>query len=79
MDEIRLEGRGWKTRDDLYNAFLAAMEAPNWHGRNLDALRDSIVTGSINRREVPYRVVIGGCNYMSVEAAEMVDRFRVLI
>ena len=79
MDEIRLDGRGWKTKEDFYHAFLAAVEAPDWHGRNLDALWDSIVTGGINRRELPYRIVIGGCNYMSAEAAGMVDRFRVLI
>lgn len=37
------------------------------------------MTGNINRRELPYCVVIDGCNYMSVEAAEMVDRFRALM
>lgn len=79
MDEIRLDGRGWETTGDFYNAFLAAVGAPDWHGKNLDALWDSIVGGRINGRELPYRIVISGCNYMGVEAAQTVERFRALI
>ena len=35
-----------------------AVGAPEWHGRNFDALNDSIAGGSINKIEVPYRIVI---------------------
>ena len=45
MPDIVISAAGWKTADDFYIAFLAAVEAPAWHGHNLDALWDSIVTG----------------------------------
>jgi RNAse (barnase) inhibitor barstar len=43
---------------DLYSAFFLAVGAPDWHGRNFDALNDSICSGGINKIEVPYRIVI---------------------
>jgi hypothetical protein len=45
---------------------LLQLRAPDWHGRNLDALWHSIVGGSINRRELPKRIVIGGATNMPV-------------
>ncbi len=48
----------WYLMNDLYSAFFAAVGAPEWHGRNFDALNDSIATGGINRIEVPYRIII---------------------
>ena len=47
----------WKeidTEEMFYNKFLPQVNAPEWHGRNLDALADSIVTGDINGIEPPY-------------------------
>ena len=58
MKELTLNGAEWRTRDDVYDNFFQAVGAPDWHGRNFNALRDSITTGSINAVEVPYRVVI---------------------
>jgi RNAse (barnase) inhibitor barstar len=58
MKELILNGASWRTRDNVYDAFFQAVGAPEWHGRNIDALRDSIATGSINAVEVPYRLVI---------------------
>jgi RNAse (barnase) inhibitor barstar len=58
MRELILNGAEWKTRDDVYDSFFRLVGAPEWHGRNFDALRDSIATGSINAVEVPYRLVI---------------------
>lgn len=55
---FHLEAATWKTSDDVYDALFAAVGAPTWHGRNFDALNDSIVTGDINCVEVPYRLVI---------------------
>jgi RNAse (barnase) inhibitor barstar len=56
--ELVLDGRGWTTDDDVYNAFFKAVGAPVWHGRNYNALNDSIAGGDINQVEVPYRIVI---------------------
>jgi hypothetical protein len=48
MKELILNGAEWKTQDDVYDSFFRAVGAPEWHGRNFNALRDSIATGSIN-------------------------------
>ena len=61
MTELVLDGAEWNKPDDFYDAFFRVVGAPPWHGRNFDALADSIVTGQINAVEVPYRIVI--CNY----------------
>ena len=45
--------------------------APDWHGRNFDALRDNIAAGSINAVEVPYRLVIK--NYDKIAPSAMPD------
>jgi RNAse (barnase) inhibitor barstar len=58
MKELILDGAQWRTRDDVYNTFFKAVGAPEWHGRNLDALNDSIAGGQINAIEVPYRIII---------------------
>lgn len=59
--------------------FFHAVGAPEWHSRNFDALRDSILTGSINRVEVPYTLVIRNCDRIGVAAKEMADDFIDLI
>jgi RNAse (barnase) inhibitor barstar len=79
VDDIELDGRAWQTKDDFSQGFLAAVTAPDWHGRNLDALWDSNVGGNVNGRELPYRVVIHGCRHMGEEARQMVERFQTLI
>ncbi len=38
MTEIVLDGSEWKSAADFYSALLEAIQAPEWHGRNLDAL-----------------------------------------
>ena len=58
MVELVLDAFGWKTKDDVYTAFFKVVGAPEWHGRNFDALNDSIATGQINEIGVPYRIVI---------------------
>jgi len=79
MRELALDGTRWRTKDDLYDAFFAAVGAPSWHGRNLDALNDSIAAGSINAIEVPYRIVIRNFDLISGEAERMATDFVDLI
>ena len=52
------DGVDWVTKDYVYDAFFRAVGAPEWHGRNPDALADRISGGSISQVEVPYRLVI---------------------
>jgi len=54
MRVIELDAEAWRTIDDVYDALLPALEAPDWHGRDMDALIDSMGAGSINGIEPPY-------------------------
>jgi hypothetical protein len=79
MKEIVLSGATWQTVDDFYDAFFAAVGAPSWHGRNFNALNDSIGTGDINKVAVPYSLKITGLKRMSGAARSVVEKFRTLI
>jgi RNAse (barnase) inhibitor barstar len=79
MKELILHGAGWTTKDDVYDAFFRLVGAPEWHGRNLDALADSIRSGSINQVEVPYRLVIKSYGMIGPDAKPMADRFINLV
>jgi len=64
---------------DLYSAFFVAVGAPEWHGRNFNALHDSIGGGGINRIEVPYRIVIRNAPHENEMAKQVLDHFAGLI
>ena len=63
----------------MYDSFFRAVGAPDWHGRTLDALNDSIAHGSINQVEVPYRLVIKNYDKIGAGAKQMADDFIDLI
>ena len=52
--EIIVNWEEINTEEMFYNKFLPQVNAPEWHGRNLDALADSVITGDINGIEPPY-------------------------
>jgi RNAse (barnase) inhibitor barstar len=79
MKELILDGAEWNNADDFYEAFFRAVGAPSWHGRNFDALVDSIEAGQINAVEVPYRIVICNCDRMGLEASKITSDFVALI
>jgi len=79
MRTLLLAGEHWRTRDDFYDASLVLVGPPAWHGRNFDALRESIGTGDINQIEIPYEIHITGLAHMSDEARQIVNDFRDLI
>src|SRR5438552_2309690 len=58
MRELFMDAETWKQQDDLYDSFFNAVGAPSWHGRNFNALRDSIKIGGVNAAQVPYRLVV---------------------
>jgi RNAse (barnase) inhibitor barstar len=76
--EIELNGSGWQTPLDFYDALLAALSAPHWHGRSLDALLDSMIGGGINAVEAPYTVTIESAEEPSTRAAiqELAEALR---
>lgn len=79
MKEIILNGENWQTKNDFYLAFFEAVGAPDWHGRNLDALDDSIGTGNINKIDLPYKIIITGFNKMGEQAKQIVNDFESLV
>ena len=54
--KIIVDWENIETVDNFYDLFLPQVEAPEWHGRNLDALADSVITGDINKIEPPYTI-----------------------
>jgi RNAse (barnase) inhibitor barstar len=79
MRQIRLDATEWKTQNDFYDSFFRAVGAPSWHGRNFDALNDSIGTGQINEVEVPYGIVIANSAAAKREAQAIIHEFAKLI
>jgi RNAse (barnase) inhibitor barstar len=79
MREVVMDGKNWATQDDIYDAFFQAVGAPSWHGRNFNALRDSICTGRINKIEVPYLIKIKNYASIGVGARGAADDFVDLI
>jgi len=71
MLELIMDGAIWSSNDDVYDAFFRAVGSPEWHGRNFDALNDSIANGQINKVEVPYRLVILNFDLIGAGAKEM--------
>ncbi len=58
--KIFIDWKGITTEEDFYQQLLPQLKAPSWHGHNLDALNDSIVTGNINGVEPPYCIINTG-------------------
>ena len=55
--EILIDWSLIKSEDQFYDVLLPQVGAPEWHGHNLDALADSLITGSINSIEPPYKLM----------------------
>lgn len=79
MRELLLDASSWKSKDDIYDSFFRAVGAPEWHGRNFNALRDSIKTGQINQIEIPYRLVVTDYRKTDPGAVPMAEDFFSLI
>ena len=65
MRVLNLDAAEWREYADFVRALLAALEAPHWHGDNVNALIDSMVHGGINGVEPPYDVVISGFSLLA--------------
>src|SRR6185312_10255912 len=58
MRIIELDAGNWRSALDFYNDLLAALGAPTGHGRNINALVDSMIWGGMNAVEAPYTIRI---------------------
>ena len=70
MNVIDLDASEWKTALDFYEAILAAIGAPRWHGRNVNALIDSVIYGGISALEPPFTVRVTNTENLASEAKE---------
>jgi RNAse (barnase) inhibitor barstar len=68
MRIIKLDASRWRSPADFYAALLPELGAPDWHGRNLDALYDSL-SGDINQVEPPFRVEIAAAAGLPADMA----------
>ncbi len=69
MKTFTLDARQWSDVLDFYDALLAALQAPDWHGRSFDALVDSMIIGGVNEVVPPYRVEVVGLDKAAGEIA----------
>ena len=79
MNELRMNGSKWKSADNFYDALFRVLGAPQWHGRNFNALRESLAEGDINSVEPPFRIVITGGSTMGEGARQVTQDFKDLI
>ncbi len=79
VNVVELDAQHWVTRDDFYNSLLSKLGAPDWHGKGIASLIDSMIVGDINEVKLPTRVVVKGFNRARGEAFdEMVVAFATL-
>ena len=72
MRVIELDAGNWRTPSDFYDALLAALGSPKWHGRNVNALADSMVYGGINSIAPPYTVQISNADHLPTAVREAI-------
>jgi RNAse (barnase) inhibitor barstar len=78
---LELNAQKWRSASDFYDTFFKTVGAPLWHGKNLNALSDSIGTGRINAIEVPYKIQIKNWNstQSNSELSKVIQGFSELI
>ena len=79
MKDISLQASDWKTRDDFYDSLFNALGSPSWHGRNFNALRDSIAGGQINEVDPPFILHLSGLGQAPSELKPLVQDFVDLV
>lgn len=63
---FELDASRWKTEDDLWQALLACLGAPAWHGHNYDALWETVTEAAdfglrdrmINHVQAPFEIIV---------------------
>jgi len=73
---VRLDASKWQKPLDFYESLLESLGAPERHGRNVNALIDSMVYGGINKLEPPYRIAIEGTHAVPGAVAEEIKLVR---
>ena len=79
MQTINLDASDWTDVQIFYGTLLNALDAPFWHGKNINALIDSIVWGDINGVEPPYTICISNFQKASSVVREEVEALIIEI
>ena len=74
--EIVIDWAKIEDMDDLYDSLFEQLDSPSWHGRNLNALWDSVHGGNINGVEPPYKVVIKNEDQVTGNLVEFAQGIR---
>jgi RNAse (barnase) inhibitor barstar len=73
MRIIDLDGTNWTSVIDFYDAILSALGAPSEHGKNVNALVDSMIWGGINELVPPYTIRIRHMAGLSKDLADEIE------
>lgn len=79
MRQIVLAGDTWTQPGDVYAALLSSLQAPAWHGRNLNALWDSIVGGGINEINPPFLILVTGTKSVPEDCKVLLNGIKELL
>ena len=79
MRIIELDAGKWATDLDFYDALLAAVGAPEWHGHSVGALIDSMIWGGINAVEPPYIVRVRNVNYLPQTIIDEIELLKSVL
>ncbi len=76
MTSLEIDWAAIHSPSDFFDVVLRQMQAPEWHGRNLDALNDSWVTGDICPTGPPFRFRFRSSPPADVELASFAATVR---
>lgn len=83
IKKVKIDWARVESCEDFYNQFLPQLDAPGWHSHNLDALADSIITGSFNGVEPSFQILSKNetliCEQMKDFMARVLEVFREAI
>lgn len=77
MKTLKMDVSECKTVDDVYRRLLVILDAPDWHGRNLDALWDGII-GEINGLSPPYCIEVVGYKDAPEPVSALLSRIQAV-
>lgn len=71
---VHIDAAGWVTVLDFYGALLQAVGAPDWHGRNPNALVETMIwSDEINKLRPPYVIRISGTRDIPREVKDHIN------
>lgn len=88
LRRIELDASGWSGDRHLWTALLSALGAPAWHGRNYDALWDTVTEHArygvpagnlINRVQAPFEIVVFNAGSLPAQVAKMLEDIASLL